>query len=130
MSSPKAARKASAPKRVAKPAKRPLPKIATAQPTRMATSDTTVQARTLAADLEHALAAGRAGELAPEVLQDLMAALCKNYSAQVQAGNQILPLRGRTTVTSTDIMTTASGLLKAANLAVFELGMWQSWTGR
>jgi hypothetical protein len=27
-------------------------------------------------------------------------------------------------------MITASGLLKAANLAVFELGMWQSWTGR
>ena len=24
----------------------------------------------------------------------------------------------------------ASGRLKAANLAVFELGMWQSWTGR
>ena len=59
-----------------------------------------------------------------------MAALCKNYSAQVEAGNEILPLRGRTSVTSTDIMTTASGLLKAANLAVFELGMWQSWTGR
>jgi hypothetical protein len=25
---------------------------------------------------------------------------------------------------------TASGMLRAANLAVFELGMWQSWTGR
>ena len=130
MSSPKAARKASAPKRVAKPAKRPLPKIATTQSTKMAISDTTMQARKLAADIERGLSAGRADELAPEVLQDLMAALCKNYSAQVEAGNQILPLRGRTTVTGTDIMTTASGLLKAGNLAVFELGMWQSWTGR
>jgi hypothetical protein len=27
-------------------------------------------------------------------------------------------------------MITASGLLKAADLQVFELGMWQSWTGR
>jgi hypothetical protein len=27
-------------------------------------------------------------------------------------------------------MVTASGLLRAADLAVFELGMWQSWTGR
>jgi hypothetical protein len=59
-----------------------------------------------------------------------MAALCKTYSARVEAGEPILPLRGRTAVSSTDIMTTASGLLKAANLAVFELGMWQSWTGR
>jgi len=33
-------------------------------------------------------------------------------------------------VTSTDIMITASGLLKSQSLAVFELGMWQSWTGR
>ena len=36
-----------------------------------------------------------------------------------------LALRG-----ATDVMVAASGLLKAANLAVFELGMWQSWTGR
>ncbi len=28
------------------------------------------------------------------------------------------------------LMVTASGLLRAANLAVFELGMWQSWTGK
>ena len=34
------------------------------------------------------------------------------------------------TVTPTEVMVTASGLLRAANLAVFELGMWQSWTGR
>jgi hypothetical protein len=27
-------------------------------------------------------------------------------------------------------MVTASGLLKAPDLAVFELGMWQNWTGR
>jgi hypothetical protein len=25
---------------------------------------------------------------------------------------------------------TASGLLRAADLAAFELGMWQGWTGR
>jgi len=27
-------------------------------------------------------------------------------------------------------MVTASGLLRAVDLAVFELGMWQNWTGR
>ena len=36
----------------------------------------------------------------------------------------------RASVTPTEVMTTASGLLRAVNLAVFELGMWQSWTGR
>ena len=59
-----------------------------------------------------------------------MAALCRTYGAQIEAGREVLPLKDRTSVTSTDIMTTASGLLRASNLAVFELGMWQSWTGR
>jgi hypothetical protein len=59
-----------------------------------------------------------------------MAAVCKTYAAQVEAGEQLLPLPPRGGATATDVMVTASGLLKAANLAVFELGMWQSWTGR
>ena len=59
-----------------------------------------------------------------------MAAACRSYSAQVEASGNFPPLAARSRVTSTDVMVTASGLLKAANLAVFELGMWQSWTGR
>ena len=65
-----------------------------------------------------------------EALQALMAAVCKTYAAQIEAGEQVLPLPQRGGATATDVMVTASGLLKAANLAVFELGMWQSWTGR
>ena len=129
MSSPRTARRVISAKRTAKPVKKSLPKPANLTSAGTG-SETTAQARKLAADIERALSAGHANELSTEALQDLMAALCRNYSAQVEAGNQILPLRGRTSVTSTDIMTTASGLLKAANLAVFELGMWQSWTGR
>ena len=64
------------------------------------------------------------------VLVALMAAVCKTYAAQIEAGEQLLPLPQRGGATATDVMITASGLLKAANLAVFELGMWQSWTGR
>ncbi len=59
-----------------------------------------------------------------------MAAVCKTYAAQVEAGDEVLPLPQRGGATATEVMITASGLLKAANLAVFELGMWQSWTGR
>jgi hypothetical protein len=128
MSSPRTAKKTAKPARAAKPAKKPALKSVTAAAG--ATSEATAQATKLAAEIERAIIDGDLNRIAPEAMQDLMAALCKNYSAQVEAGNQILPLRGRTSVTSTDIMTTASGLLKAANLAVFELGMWQSWTGR
>ena len=50
--------------------------------------------------------------------------------AEIGAGQQFLPVGPQSGVTSTDVMTTASGLLRAADLQVFELGMWQSWTGR
>src|SRR5437764_1334110 len=76
------------------------------------------------------VADGRAEVLTPAALQALMAAACKAYAAQVEAGKEIAALSARTTVTPTEVMVTASGLLRAANLAVFELGMWQSWTGR
>jgi hypothetical protein len=84
----------------------------------------------LAAALERALAEGRSDMLSPQALQALTAALCRTYAVQVETGNEVLPLEQRGSVSSTDIMVMASGLLRSANLAVFELGMWQSWTGR
>jgi hypothetical protein len=121
MSSPKAA--------VAKAPRRPRP-AARAAAASAEDAGLSSDAARLAAALERALAAGRSDALSPEALQALMAALCRVYGAQIEAGHQVLPLKERTSVTSTDVMTTASGLLRAANLAVFELGMWQSWTGR
>jgi hypothetical protein len=88
------------------------------------------EATRLAAEIERALASGRRDVLSTPALQALMAAACKTYAARVDAGEKVLPLPDRGGATATDVMITASGLLKAANLAVFELGMWQSWTGR
>ena len=84
-------------------------------------------AEQLAADIQRALTAGDHDVLTPEALQKLMTAACRLYSAQSEAGSQMLPVAE---VTPTDIMIMASGLMRAGNLAVFELGMWQSWTGR
>jgi hypothetical protein len=84
----------------------------------------------LAADIEASLADGRLDLLAPEALQALLAATCKAYATRIESGHMLAALAQRTTVTPTEVMITASGLLRAANLAVFELGMWQSWTGR
>jgi hypothetical protein len=94
------------------------------------TATASADATRLAADIERGLADGRLDLLSPPALQALMAAACKAYAAQVEAGNPMAALAQRTTVTPTEVMVTASGLLRAANLAVFELGMWQSWTGR
>ncbi|HEU5276983.1 MAG TPA: hypothetical protein VFU97_25220 [Xanthobacteraceae bacterium] len=88
---------------------------------------TAAAAEKLAAEIQRALKAGDHDVLTPEALQTLMTAACRLYAAQVEAGSQTLPVGE---VTPTDIMVTASGLMRAGNLAVFELGMWQSWTGR
>jgi hypothetical protein len=83
----------------------------------------------LAAEVERGLAAGSVDVLSPQAVQALMAAACNVYSAQIEAGQQYVPLKPQS-VPPTAVMATASGILKSANLAVFELGMWQSWTGR
>jgi hypothetical protein len=87
-------------------------------------------AEKVAADIGRALAEGRADALTDDAIQALMAAACRSYAARVEATGHFPPLAARSLVSSTDVMITASGLLKSANLAVFELGMWQSWTGR
>jgi hypothetical protein len=101
-----------------------------AKPAAKSADGASADARRLAAEIERALAGGQRDLLSDEALQALMAAVCKVYGARVEAGEQLLPLPERGGATATDVMVTASGLLKSANLAVFELGMWQSWTGR
>ena len=136
MSSPKAATKIQS-KPAAKPAAKTAAKPATkAAPRGKAAEAIAVDANAsaaatrLAAEIERALADGRTDVLTPAALHALMSAACKAYAAQVEAGNPVAALGARTSVTPTEVMITASGLLRAANLAVFELGMWQSWTGR
>jgi hypothetical protein len=132
MSSPKAAstktarRPAGATQAAAKRVQAPP----AAKPAAKSADGASADARRLAAEIERALAGGQRDLLSDEALQALMAAVCKVYGARVEAGEQLLPLPERGGATATDVMVTASGLLKSANLAVFELGMWQSWTGR
>ena len=86
-------------------------------------------AKRLAATLELSVADGKLDLVSADALQALIAAACRVYSARTEAGEQFTPVP-RHSISATDVMLTASGLLRAADLAVFELGMWQSWTGR
>jgi hypothetical protein len=136
MSSPKRAGKP-APKSKSKPAAKaakPAAKAAAAKPAaaKVAATNgsTSHDATKLAAEIERALVTGKLDSLTPQALHALMSACCKTYATRVEAGEDLLPLAQRSTVSPTEVMVTASGLLRAANLAVFELGMWQSWTGR
>jgi hypothetical protein len=130
MSSPKAAA-AKAPRRPtanSKPANS-KPKVLAAKPKAVANSGLSADAIKLAADIERAFAKGD-NVLSEQAMQALMGALCRIYSAQVEAGAKYTPIAEGQVVSPTGVMVTASGLLRAGNLAVFELGMWQSWTGR
>ena len=68
--------------------------------------------------------------ISEDAMQTLMGTLCRVYAAQVENGAKYTPIAEGQIVSPTGVMVTASGMLRAANLAVFELGMWQSWTGR
>jgi hypothetical protein len=86
-------------------------------------------AMSLTAAIERGIADGRLDVLSAEALQKLIAAACRLYAARREAGEQLTPVPINS-LAATDVMITASGLLQAANLAVFELGMWQGLTGR
>jgi hypothetical protein len=139
MSSPSRAAKPRARARASKVAPKALVKIAAAKstakavrpakPTLAVANGASAEAKRLAATLERSLVDGKFDLVSAEALQAVIAAACRLYTARVDAGEQFMPVPPRS-ISATDVMVTASGLLKAVDLAVFELGMWQSWTGR
>ena len=120
MSSPRAAMKA---------VRKPVKSLPAARKAKAPADDASNQALRLAAEIEQSLVSGQPA-VSRQAQQTLLAALCKSYSQQIQAGDPSPAVTANSGVSATDVMITASGLLKAANLQVFELGMWQSWTGR
>jgi hypothetical protein len=129
----------SSPKRAAWPAARqtngkraakaPPRRQIVAAPAKPGGNGASVDAKRLAATLERSIADGKLDLVSADALQALIAAACRVYSARTEAGEQFTPVP-KHSISATDVMLTASGLLRAADLAVFELGMWQSWTGR
>jgi hypothetical protein len=139
MSSPKRAAKIVAKAIVAKNAARSVAKSAAKlrpvvarpplKPSEAADDGASADAKKVAATLERGIVDGKLDMVSTEALQKLIAAACRVYTARREAGEQFMPIP-KNSISATDVMVTASGLLKAADLAVFELGMWQSWTGR
>jgi hypothetical protein len=87
------------------------------------------EATRLAVALEQSIVDDKLDTVSAQALQKLIAAACRVYTARREAGEQFAPVP-KNSISATDIMVTASGLLRSADLAVFELGMWQNWTGR
>lgn len=70
------------------------------------------------------LADGAAERVPDEEARKLLAAAVKLYAAKREAGMEPASLPG---VTATDVVVTVTDLLEAADIEVFELGMWQVW---
>jgi len=64
-------------------------------------------------------------------IQAMLAKAVRLYAERVAEREDAFPaFPDGSNVTATDVMLTATAMLKAVNLQVFELGMWQAWTGR
>ena len=86
-------------------------------------------ARNLALSLHAATAAGGAGVFPDDAMRELMAALVKIYATKFDEGQRPALLGPDSGVSATAVLVTASALMKSSNLEIFELGMWQSWSG-
>jgi len=71
---------------------------------------------------------GRGDAVSDENLQKIVLAAIKIFAERFQAGERNSPV-GSPGATATDTLIFVTALLKSANLELFELGMWQSWSG-
>jgi hypothetical protein len=86
-------------------------------------------AEQLAASLQGRIAGGQAGGFPDETMRRLMAVLVRLYAAKFDEGQRPALLDADGDVSATAVLVTISALMKALNLEIFELGMWQSWSG-
>jgi hypothetical protein len=63
-------------------------------------------------------------------IQQMLAKAVRLYAERAAERDGILPAFASDAVTATEVMVTVTAMLKAVNLQVFELGMWQAWSGR
>ena len=64
-------------------------------------------------------------------VQKMLAASVKLYAERAEASDEPLAAFGpEAGVTATQAMVSVTAILKAVNLQLFELGMWQAWSGR
>lgn len=63
-------------------------------------------------------------------LQALMGAVVKRYAECLSEGVELRAFAPDAGVTATDAMVVTTAILRAVNVQLFELGMWQAWSGR
>ena len=77
--------------------------------------------------VEQVLREGQVGTVPAEAVQKLVAAAARLYRARHELEPGLAPFGEQSGVTATDVMVLASSMLKALDLELFELAMWQVW---
>jgi hypothetical protein len=90
----------------------------------MSSSSANTVLHPLSAALEAALDAET--PLPDDVLQEIATVAVRLYAARVEAGGP-LEVVAPSSITPTEAMVTISALLRAVNVQLFELGLWQAW---
>jgi hypothetical protein len=63
-------------------------------------------------------------------VQDMLAKAVRLYAERAAERDGALPAFASDAATATEVMVTVTAMLSAVNLQIFELGMWQAWSGR
>src|SRR5207302_248673 len=90
----------------------------------MSSSSAATGSRAIASCVAELAASDALTDVSNDDLQRLLAAALRLYSAKVEEYGDF-PIAPQGSVTATDAMIGSTGLLAAANVAVFELGCWQ-----
>ena len=68
-------------------------------------------------------------ELPDELVQQSLTALTRLYTVKFQLGERWPPFTSERAMPATAVMIMSTAMLKSVNLELFELGMWQAWSG-
>ena len=85
--------------------------------------------REVAGTIAEMIDENRLADIPDEALGQLFASVITLYGAKVQSGNTPPAFAGNIGVTDVDVKISALAIIEAVGLNVFELGLWQAWSG-
>ena len=68
-------------------------------------------------------------ELPDELVQQALTAMTRLYTVKFQMGERWPPFINDREMPATAVMIMSTAMLRSVNLELFELGMWQAWSG-
>lgn len=68
-------------------------------------------------------------QISDEMVQQALTALVRLYTVKFQLGERWAPFAADKPMPATAVMIMATAMLRSVNVEIFELGLWQSWSG-